>query len=67
VTQQVEALLLLRSQLWQEHLQEAARQQQIELDDTVMKQWSRRLAAMNSDSSEPTAEDSTSTIGIPRP
>ena len=42
VTQQVEALLHLRSQRWQEHLDEATRQQQIELDDVVMKQWSRR-------------------------
>ena len=41
VTQQVEALLLLRSQRWQEHQDEAARLQQIELDDVVMKQWSR--------------------------
>lgn len=42
VTQQVEALSHLRSQRWQEYLDEAARQQQIELDDAVMKQWSRR-------------------------
>ena len=42
VTQQVEALWHLRSQRWQEHLDEATRQQQIELDDVVMKQWSRR-------------------------
>ena len=45
VTQQVEALLLLRSQHWQEHRDEAARLQQIELDDVVMKQWSRDSAA----------------------
>ena len=42
VTQQVEALLSLRSQRWQEHQDETARLQQIELDDVVMKQWSRR-------------------------
>lgn len=53
VTQQVEALLLLRSQRWQEHLDEANRQQQIELDDAVMKQWSRRSAAAALDAPEP--------------
>ncbi len=42
VTQQVEALLHLRSQRWQEHQDETARQQQIELDDVVMKRWSRK-------------------------
>ncbi len=49
VTQQVEALLHLRSQRWQEHLDEDARQQQIELDDVVMKQWSRRAVITNSE------------------
>lgn len=53
VTQQVEALLLLRSQLWQEHLDETNRQQQIELDDAVMKQWSRRSLAAEIEDSEP--------------
>jgi len=42
VTQQVEALLHLRSQRWEEHHDEGNRQQQIELDDVVMKQWSKR-------------------------
>lgn len=51
ITKQVESLLLLRSQRWQEHVDEATRQQQVELDDAVMKQWSRRatLAAAESD------------------
>lgn len=44
VTQQVEALLHLRSQRWDEHHEEAARLGQIELDDVVMKQWSRKLS-----------------------
>ncbi len=48
VTQQVEALLHLRSQRWQEHLDEGTRQQQIELDDVVMKQWSRKSLATDS-------------------
>ena len=48
VTQQVEALQQLRSRRWQEHLDEAARQQQIELDDVVMKQWSRRTLMFGS-------------------
>ncbi len=47
VTQQVEALLHLRSQRWEEHLDEGNRQQQIELDDIVMKQWSRRAVLTN--------------------
>lgn len=42
VTQQVEALLHLRSQRWEEHVDEVSHQQQIELDDVVMKQWSKR-------------------------
>lgn len=42
VTKQVESLLSLRSQNWQQYLDEATRQQQVELDDAVMKQWSRR-------------------------
>lgn len=52
VTQQVEALLLLRTQRWQEHLDEANRQQQIELDDAVMKQWSRRSLVAEIDNTE---------------
>ncbi|TXT22272.1 MAG: hypothetical protein FD138_3573 [Planctomycetota bacterium] len=59
VTQQVEALCHLRSQRWQEHLDEAARQQQIELDDVVMKQWSRR--ALTADA---TLTESESTVVI---
>ena len=42
VTQEVEALLHLRTQQLQEHQDEAVRQQQIEIDDVVMKQWSRQ-------------------------
>lgn len=55
VTKQVEALLSLRSQSWQQHLDEATRQQQVELDDAVMKQWSRRaqLSADESDHESP--------------
>lgn len=41
VTQEVEALLHLRSRQWDEHQDEATRRQQIELDDIVMKQWAR--------------------------
>lgn len=48
VTQQVEALLHLRSQRWQEHQNESARQEQVELDDVVMKQWSRRALTVDS-------------------
>lgn len=43
VTQQVEALLHLRSQRWDEHHDQRERLQQIELDDVVMKQWSKRV------------------------
>ncbi len=42
VTQEVEALLHLRTQQLEEHQDEATRQQQIEIDDVVMKQWSRQ-------------------------
>lgn len=55
VTQDVEALLLLRAQHWQEHLDEVNRQQQIELDDVVMKQWSRRAAVLDFDDAGPVA------------
>lgn len=54
VTQDVEALLLLRAQRWQEHLDEANRQQQIELDDVVMKQWSRRAVVPDFEDTGPT-------------
>jgi flagellar biosynthesis chaperone FliJ len=64
VTQQVEALLHLRSQRWQEHLDEAARQQQIALDDVVMKQWSRRALGADSTFAE---SESTAVIGDQRP
>ncbi len=64
VTQQVEALLHLRSQRWQEHLDEAARQHQIELDDVVMKQWSRRALAADSTFAE---SESKAVIGDQRP
>lgn len=67
VTQQVEALSHLRSQRWQEHLDEATRQQQIELDDAVMKQWSRRLAATDGNLAESTTDDLTASIGNHRP
>jgi flagellar export protein FliJ len=40
ITQSVEALLHLRSQQRNEHRDEASRQQQIELDEVVMRQWS---------------------------
>lgn len=62
ITKQVESLLLLRSQRWQEHVDEATRQQQVELDDAVMKQWSRRAtltAAEGDRETESNAEHTT--------
>ncbi|MEK6257846.1 MAG: hypothetical protein AABP62_04420 [Planctomycetota bacterium] len=40
ITQSVEGLLHLRGEQHNEHRDEAARQQQIELDEVVMRQWS---------------------------
>jgi len=40
ITQSVEALLHLRGQQRNEHRDETARQQQIDLDEVVMRQWS---------------------------
>lgn len=40
VTQEVESLRTLRQRQWRDHRDEAARQQQVELDEVVMQQWS---------------------------
>ena len=42
ITQDVEMLLHLRTRELSEHQDEIARRQQIELDDVVMKRWSRQ-------------------------
>ena len=42
ITQDVEMLLHLRTRELTEHQDETARRQQIELDEVVMKQWSRQ-------------------------
>ena len=42
ITQEVEALLHLRTRELTEHQDDVARRQQVELDDVVMKQWSRQ-------------------------
>ena len=47
ITQNVEALLHLPSRQWEEHQDEVARRQQMELDDVVMKQWARKPVATN--------------------
>jgi flagellar export protein FliJ len=44
IAQDVEGLLLLRKQQRLEHSDEATRQQQIELDEVVMRQWSSHSA-----------------------
>lgn len=44
ITQEVEALLHLRTQQLAAHQDEVVRQQQIEVDDVVMKQWSRKTS-----------------------